>query len=136
MHECAHIHLYMSRRFRQTAVDALDRCLDSAVYRALAEPARLRILKILLLHGPIDIAGVVEHIDLDRSVVSRHLKVLHDAGLVTFEKQGRNRIYSVCGHDAIHRFEAMTESIRQAIQACCPEQLSGGCCDPTVCEEK
>jgi DNA-binding transcriptional ArsR family regulator len=121
---------------RRAAIEALDRCLDSAMYRALAEPARLQILKIFLLHGPIDIAGVVANIDLDRSVVSRHLKVLHEARLVTYDKQGRNRIYSVCGHDAIHRFEAMTESIRQAIQACCPEQLTGGCCDPSVCEDE
>lgn len=126
----------MTGATRQATIEALDRCLDSAMYRALAEPARLQILKILLLHGPTDIAGVVANIDLDRSVVSRHLKVLHEAGLVTYDKQGRNRVYSVCGHDAIHRFEAMTESIRQAIQACCPEQLTGGCCDPGVCEDE
>jgi len=121
---------------RQAVIEALERILDSNLYRALSEPARIQILKVLLLHGPLDISGVVEHLELklDRSVVSRHLKVLAEADLVCFERQGRQRVYAVSGSATVQRFEQMGQMFRRAIEVCCPEQLEG-CCQPRSQED-
>jgi DNA-binding transcriptional ArsR family regulator len=56
--------------------------LNSAFLRALTEPARLELLRVLLLHGPADVATIASHLPQDRSVISRHLKVLEQAGVV------------------------------------------------------
>lgn len=63
------------------------------LYSALADPTRLRVLE--LLHDkarPVhELAGAF---DISRPAISRHLRVLKEAGLVKEEKQGRENVYS------------------------------------------
>ncbi|MHC1709095.1 MAG: arsenite methyltransferase [Methanomassiliicoccales archaeon] len=64
------------------------------VFKALGDPTRLAIVGYLLKNDHCacdfhDMSGK------DQTTVSRHLKTLHDAGLVKFRKDGRNIIYSI-----------------------------------------
>ncbi len=64
------------------------------VFEALADPVRRAILR-RLAGGPtrvVDLAG--EH-PISRPAVSRHLRLLSDAGLVHGEDRGRERLYRV-----------------------------------------
>jgi DNA-binding transcriptional ArsR family regulator len=63
-------------------------------FAAAAEPTRRRILQ-LLARGPMYAGDVAGHFDVTRSAVSQHLGVLADAGLVTAERQGRQRLYRI-----------------------------------------
>jgi DNA-binding transcriptional ArsR family regulator len=102
------------------ALDRLIRALDTEFCKALAEPARVEILKVLLVQGPSDVSAVAKHLSQDRSVVSRHLKTLLHAGLVRREKHGRNRIYTLDGPYLFRRFDELARSVRNAIELCCP----------------
>ena len=65
------------------------------VCAAIAHPARRQILLTVHLRGTMtagDIAGRFAHA---WPTTTRHLRVLEDAGLLTQERQGRNRIYRV-----------------------------------------
>jgi DNA-binding transcriptional ArsR family regulator len=64
------------------------------VLTAAAEPNRRRILQ-LLGSGPRSVNEVAAEFDSTRSAISQHLLVLEDAGLVSAEKVGRQRIYRV-----------------------------------------
>jgi DNA-binding transcriptional ArsR family regulator len=64
------------------------------VLTAAAEPTRRRILQ-LLASGPRSVNQVASEFTSTRSAVSQHLLVLEDAGLVSAEKVGRQRIYRV-----------------------------------------
>jgi DNA-binding transcriptional ArsR family regulator len=63
------------------------------LFSALADPTRLRVLE--LLHDrarPVhELAGAF---DISRPAISRHLRVLKEAGLVKEMKQGRENLYS------------------------------------------
>lgn len=67
-----------------------------AVFRALAHPARRRVLLTIHFHrGSMtagEIAGVFAHA---WQTTTRHLQVLEAAGLLTHQKQGRQRIYRI-----------------------------------------
>ena len=67
---------------------------DSAVFHAIADPTRRAILDRLRDGGQAvnEIAG---RFDVSRPAISKHLRVLHDAQLVTEIRQGRNRIYQL-----------------------------------------
>ncbi len=81
-------------RYQNTeAVAALSQSLDAALFRALAEPTRLQILRVLIGHGPANISAISQHVSQDRSVVSRHLKHLESVGLLRCERRGRERWY-------------------------------------------
>jgi DNA-binding transcriptional ArsR family regulator len=65
------------------------------VCAAIAHPARRQILLTVHMRGSMtagDIAGRFEHA---WPTTTRHLRVLLDAGLLTHERQGRNRVYTV-----------------------------------------
>ena len=63
-------------------------------FAAAAEPTRRRILQ-LLARGPEYAGAIAGHFDVTRPAISQHLGVLVEAGLVTAEQQGRQRLYRV-----------------------------------------
>ena len=94
--------------------------LESAFLRALAEPARLEVLRVLLTHGPLDVGKVAEQLPQERSVVSRHLRLLAEAGILVRHKRGRYCTYAVDGGSVLARFEGMLKRARALAAACCP----------------
>ncbi|HIW91264.1 MAG TPA: metalloregulator ArsR/SmtB family transcription factor [Candidatus Corynebacterium avicola] len=64
------------------------------VFAAVANGHRRRLLD-LLLREPQSVSSLAAHFDMARPSVSEHLRVLRNAGLVTEEKRGRERIYSL-----------------------------------------
>ncbi|MBP7685227.1 MAG: winged helix-turn-helix transcriptional regulator, partial [Deltaproteobacteria bacterium] len=105
---------------RETAAGSLVQVLDSEFLRALTEPARLALMKVLLLEGPLDIASLAVHVPQDRSVVSRHLKVLEQAGIVTVTRRGRHRIYALDGVAFIRTLEDVLTKAKSLTAICCP----------------
>src|SRR5436190_24021125 len=67
---------------------------NSAVFQAIADPTRRAILDRLREGGQAvnEIAG---QFDVSRPAISKHLRVLHQANLVTETREGRNRIYKL-----------------------------------------
>lgn len=57
-------------------------------FRALADPARLRLLEFLL-HSEHTVSECVAHIGLSQGRVSAHLACLSDCGYVQVRRQGR-----------------------------------------------
>lgn len=65
-----------------------------AVLKALSERHRLRILR-LLLRRAWSVNAIAEQLALSQYNVSKHLRVLREAGLVATQKSGRQRFYRV-----------------------------------------
>ncbi|MEH7106342.1 ArsR/SmtB family transcription factor [Bacillus sp. JJ1764] len=58
------------------------------VFQAISDPTRRRMLK-LLSDQELPITAITKHFPMSRTAVSKHLKVLADAGLVHERKVGR-----------------------------------------------
>ncbi len=65
----------------------------AALCKALAHPARLRILRVLAARETCICGEIVDVMPLAQSTVSRHLKVLKDAGLVQGTVDGPRSCY-------------------------------------------
>jgi len=63
-----------------------------STFTVLAEPNRRRLLGALL-DGPRSVNELVQAIGMSQPVVSKHLKVLRDASLVTVIPAGQRRLY-------------------------------------------
>lgn len=81
-----------------------DRALDEAqatelaeLFKALADPARLRLLSIIASStaGEACACDLVEPLGRAQPTVSHHLSLLVDAGLLTREKRGRWAWYRI-----------------------------------------
>jgi DNA-binding transcriptional ArsR family regulator len=64
------------------------------VLQALADPSRRTLLEILRDH-PASAGELAEALPIARPGVSRHLRVLRDAGLVEVRRDAQRRIYSL-----------------------------------------
>src|ERR1700737_5274781 len=62
--------------------------------RALAEPNRFQIVE-LLLDGPRPVGDLVPQLGLRQPQVSKHLRVLSEAGLVDVRVDAQRRIYAL-----------------------------------------
>jgi DNA-binding transcriptional ArsR family regulator len=108
---------------RQSATEAAEEIavlLDTPFLRALAEPARLDLLKVLLIQRSGDVASLAAHLPQDRSVISRHLQMLEEAGIVRSVRTGRHRHYQLEGSALVARFEHLATRVKALAAICCP----------------
>lgn len=63
-----------------------------AIFQALADPTRREILE-LLRTAERPAGEVAERFDVSRPAISRHLRVLREAGLVARRKEAQSRLY-------------------------------------------
>jgi DNA-binding transcriptional ArsR family regulator len=64
------------------------------VFQALADPVRLSILESMKSEERA-VGDIVERMDIHQSGVSRHLRILSEAGLVQMRPDGQRRLYSL-----------------------------------------
>lgn len=65
------------------------------VFNAIAEPRRREIVGLLADGGSRSVGELVEAMDLAQPGVSKHLAVLRAVGVVSVEKLGKQRLYSL-----------------------------------------
>jgi DNA-binding transcriptional ArsR family regulator len=75
-------------QWRMTGLDCI------AALKALGEETRLRILR-LLFKEPLGVNAISERLKVSQYNVSKHLRIMREAGLLEAEKQGKQRLYSV-----------------------------------------
>jgi len=64
------------------------------VFKAMSDVTRQRLLRVLSLHD-LSVSELVEVVELPQSTVSRHLKILREAGLLVDRRSGATVVYAV-----------------------------------------
>ena len=105
---------------REAAATACVEILDTVFFKALCEPARVALLRDLVLKGRSDVGTIAAGAPQDRSVVARHLQVMERAGLVQSTIEGRNTFYEIDAAAILARLEQMTGLLRAIAATCCP----------------
>ena len=65
-----------------------------AVLKALGEVHRLRIMR-LLLREPLGVNAISDRLKISQYNVSKHLRILKNAGLLEMNQAGKQRLYGV-----------------------------------------
>jgi len=84
-----------------------DNRFKSTVFHALSDPIRLEILSYLR-NGEKCVCEIVPHLDIIQPLVSRHLKILKNAGIVRCRKDSTKRMYSVVDCQIYNVIDALT----------------------------
>lgn len=64
-------------------------------FSALSDPTRLSIVERLMRDGPQNAGAIGQGTEVSAPAISRHLKVLRQAGIIEQEVAAQQRIYSV-----------------------------------------
>jgi DNA-binding transcriptional ArsR family regulator len=89
-------------------------------FAALAEPNRLRIVE-LLRSGSRSVNDIGKRLKLNQPQVSKHLRVLKDAGLVDVEPRAQQRLYELRAkplrqlHDWLERYRKVWDARFEAL---------------------
>lgn len=62
---------------------------SAALFKALSDPTRLRILRAISQMGEVCECNIVPGFDLSQPTISYHLKVLREAGLILSQRRGQ-----------------------------------------------
>jgi DNA-binding transcriptional ArsR family regulator len=91
-------------------------------FAALAEPNRFRIVE-LLRSGPRPVNDIGERLQLSQPQVSKHLRVLKDAGFVDVEPLAQQRLYELRAqplrrlHDWLERYRQLWDARFEELDA-------------------
>src|SRR5215467_14320353 len=68
---------------------------EDAVFRALADASRRRLLDRLHRRNGQTLVELCEGLDMTRQAVAKHLAILEEANLVATERQGREKLHFI-----------------------------------------
>ncbi|MDJ0766719.1 MAG: metalloregulator ArsR/SmtB family transcription factor [Myxococcota bacterium] len=100
----------------------LSEWLSPDLFKALSDPNRVTMLaRIAEEKREQTVTEIAGCCPVDMSVVSRHLRILRDAGILSAQKRGKEVYYSVRVDD----FVRLLRNLADALEACCPSNPSG-----------
>ena len=76
------------------ASDVRTRAIAAFRFRALGDETRLRIMEMLVT-GESSVSELTSRVDVGQSLMSHHLRILREAGLVTDRRRGRWVYYAI-----------------------------------------
>ncbi len=114
----------MNLRQRQAAANCAG-LIDSLFFKAFSEPARNAAFREVVLLGRADIGTIAKKLPQDRSVISRHLRILTEAGVLQVSHEGRRTLYQVNTAVIELRLQEMLEITRHLREATSQTQKSG-----------
>lgn len=81
------------------------------MFHALGDPTRRRIVEVLR-NGELPVGDMIASAGVHQSGVSRHLRILHDAGFVSVRADGQRRIYALRS-EPFRELDAWLDGYRQ-----------------------
>ena len=93
-------------------------------FRVIGEPMRIRLLDALR-DGEATVGELTERLGASQQNVSKHLGVLHQAGIVRREKQGTSVHYSIADDSVFDLCEQVCGGLRQQVSEL-DQLLTGG----------
>lgn len=88
------------------------------IAKALAHPARIAILEVLIRRGSCFCGDIVDEIPLSQATVSQHLKAMKSAGLIAGEINGKFSCYCV-DQSACREAGALLGKLFEEVKKCC-----------------
>lgn len=99
---------------RAMTPEALE--LVAARFKVMAEPLRLRILQELEV-GEMSVGDITEAVESTQPNVSKHLKMLQEAGLLGRRQEGNTVYYSIADASVFEICDVVCSSIRERLTA-------------------
>ncbi len=90
--------------------------MSPRLFKALGDPRRVSLLlRLAELRGERTVGEIAEGSDVDLSVVSRHLGILRDVGVIRCERRGKEVYCSIEASKVV----SMLRQLADALEKCC-----------------
>ncbi len=107
----------------RSCCSSLAALLSPRLFKALSDPKRLSLfVRLAEEKGPCTVSQVAKGSGVDLSVVSRHLAILREAGIIKCVKLGKE-VRCIVEKTAVVR---ILRELANALETCCPDERSEG----------
>ena len=86
-------------------------------FRVLSDATRLRILRLLLVDGALNVGEIVERLDMSQANASKHLRTLYEAGVVDREARGTAAYYAVVDPTVTQLCDVVCGRLREQVES-------------------
>ena len=86
---------------------------STAIFQALGDVNRQKIIISLLETDSLNVTQITEKMDISRPAVSHHLKILRQAGLITFNRKGNEKFYSLVSKEFLKQIKELLQVVEQ-----------------------
>ncbi len=101
--------------------DGLDR-FRAKIFYALSDPIRLKIIEYLR-NGEKCVCEIIPYIKMPQPIVSRHLKILKDSGLLKDRRDGTRRFYSITDRRVFDIIDTVSPDVAESLSGHAIEQI-------------
>lgn len=99
-------------KFPAQCQTSLAEALRPELFKAMSDPVRISIIAMLATQKePSTVSQIAAHCGIDFSGVSRHLKILYNAEIVTMRKEGRTSLYRLKTHELVETLQGLAKSL-------------------------
>jgi ArsR family transcriptional regulator len=97
--------------------------LRAKIFHALSDQSRLEILEFLRT-GEKCVCEIIPRVELIQPVVSRHLRILKECGLVRDRKDGTKRLYSIVAPEIFEIIDAAKPELLELLSKRIIDQIT------------
>jgi len=109
-----------NRASAKSGCSGLAQLLSPRLFKALSDPKRLSLfMRLAEDRTPCTVSQMADGSGVDFSVVSRHLAILREAGIIKCVKRGKELWCTV----EVNAVPKVLRDLADALEACCPEGL-------------
>ena len=101
----------------------LESVIDAKIISILGQPVRAKIIRFLAINGPSDISTIASNFSQDRSVISKHLKLMRENNILIMTKESKHSIYQLDGMEILFRLEDMVDNLKAILLHNCEEKF-------------
>lgn len=87
------------------------------LFSVFQDENRQKIILLLCKNKSLTVNQITDQLELSRPAVSHHLKLMLDAGVITFTKVGKERYYQVSLDDTVQFLKDLTASLEKSISS-------------------
>ncbi len=104
----------MTKQYALVPDALLDRVAQR--FRVLGDASRLAIVRLLLERDELSVGEVVDEVGMSQANVSKHLRLLFDAGIVSRRREGTSAYYSVVDDSVAQLCSLVCDRIEAQVQ--------------------
>ncbi|MBQ9764010.1 MAG: helix-turn-helix transcriptional regulator [Phascolarctobacterium sp.] len=82
------------------------------IFKLIGDPTRIRIISLLAHQEEVCVTCIAEGLGMTQSAISHQLRLLRDAGLVKFTKEGKEVFYSLDDEHVITLFAQAMDHVK------------------------
>ena len=94
-------------------VELLEHVADR--FRVLGDATRLSIIRLLIDEGEMNVSELVERLDSSQANISKHLRILASAGIVSRRPEGTAAFYSICDPSLVPLCSIVCDRLRAQV---------------------